>query len=167
LRAIERDDLPTLLAWRNQPALRRFFRERRELGTEDQRAWFEHTIVGPGQANTRMFAIVQRPHGELLGACGLCYIDWVDRSAELSLYIGAGYIDARLAPDAARVLLAHAFDDLALHKVWVEVYAYDTRKAELLGALGFVLEGTLRAHRFHEGAHHDCLLFGLLRAAWR
>jgi RimJ/RimL family protein N-acetyltransferase len=166
LRAIEREDLPQLLAWRNEPTLRRFFRERRELSMEDHTAWFQRTVAGPGRADTRMFAIEERSGGELVGACGLCYIDWVDATAELSLYIGRDsvYVDGLLAPDAARVLMAHAFVDLDLRRLWVEVYAYDTLKAQLLRALGFSLEGTLREHRFHAGARHDSLFFGLLRS---
>ncbi len=166
LRALARADLPRLLAWRNEPTLRRFFRERRELSMDDQLAWFERTIMGPGRSSTLMFAIEELAGGELVGACGLCYIEWVDRTAELSLYIGrdALYIDGTLAPDAARILITHAFRDLNLRRLWVEVYAFDTLKARLLGALGFSLEGTLREHRFHEGAHHDSLLFGLLRS---
>ena len=33
--------------------------------------------------------------GRLLGACGLCYIDFINRSADFSIYIGADdlYID--------------------------------------------------------------------------
>jgi RimJ/RimL family protein N-acetyltransferase len=166
LRAIAREDLPQLLAWRNEPTLRRFFRERRELGMDEHLAWFERAVIGPGRANTLMFAIEERTTGELVGACGLCYVQWVDRTAELSLYIGrdALYIDDTLAPDAARILMAHAFADLGLRRLWVEVYAYDTPKVRLFEALGFSPEGRLREHRFHEGVHHDSLLFGVLRS---
>lgn len=169
LRAIERAELPRLLVWRNEPALRRFFRERRELGMDDQTAWFEHTVVGPGRDTSRMFAIEERTTGELVGACGLCYVEWVDRTAELSLYIGRDslYIDDTLAPCAARVLMAHAFEDLGLRRLWVEVYAYDTAKIRLLEQLGFAVEGTLREHRFHEGVHHDSFMFGMLSPTHR
>jgi RimJ/RimL family protein N-acetyltransferase len=168
LRAIERGDLPTLLAWRNEPTLRRFFRERRELSMQDQLAWYERITAGPCRSDTLMFAIAELAGGELVGACGLCYIAWADRSAELSLYIGSNalYIDRTLAPDAALILIRQAFAELDLRRLWVEVYAYDTPKAQLLRALGFALEGRLREHRFHEGAHHDSLFFGLLRSEW-
>jgi len=36
LRAIEREDLPSLLSWRNDPELRRYFREYRELNFQQQ-----------------------------------------------------------------------------------------------------------------------------------
>jgi RimJ/RimL family protein N-acetyltransferase len=168
LRAIEREDLAQLRAWRNAPELRRFFRQRRELSSEDQVAWFEGVVVSQGgrSPHTLMFAICTRATGDLLGACGLCYIDWIDGTAELSVYIGQdlAYVDEALAPDACRILMTHAFEDLALRRLWVEVFAYDERKVKLLDALGFTREGRLRKHRFHAGAHHDSLLFGLLRA---
>ena len=40
LRAIEKDDLPILLQWRNQPEYRQFFREYRELNSVNQEKWF-------------------------------------------------------------------------------------------------------------------------------
>jgi RimJ/RimL family protein N-acetyltransferase len=167
LRAIERADLEQLRAWRNAPELRRFFRERRELASEDQVAWFERVVRnGSRSPDAIMFAIQSQATGALVGACGLCYIDWVDGTAEMSVYIGEGlaYVDDTLAPDACQILLRYAFDELDLHRLWVEVYAYDRRKVELLEAANFVQEGRLRRHRFHAGAHHDSLLFGLLRA---
>ena len=41
LRALEISDLEKLLEWRNQPEYRRFFREYRELNSENQKRWFE------------------------------------------------------------------------------------------------------------------------------
>ncbi len=166
LRAIERADLAQLLQWRNAPQLRRFFRERHELGTDDQLAWFEALGAQRGRPrDTLMFAIESLADGELLGACGLCRIDWISATAELSLYIGAGlaYVDEQLAPAATGILIAHAFDELDLNRLWVEVFAFDRAKAALVERLGFELEGTLREHRFHAGAHHDSLMYGLLR----
>jgi len=166
LRAPERDDLPQLLAWRNTPQLRRFFRERHELGSDDQLAWFERLAGQRGRPrDTVMLAIDRRDTGDLVGAGGLCYIDWISATAELSIYIGAelAYVDAELAPDACRLLIGHAFDDLNLRRLWTEVYSFDTGKSGLLEELGFAREGTLREHRFHDGSYHDSVLFGLLR----
>ena len=36
LRAIEEEDLPELLSWRNDPRMRRYFREYRELNMKDK-----------------------------------------------------------------------------------------------------------------------------------
>lgn len=164
LRAIEPDDLEPLRSWRNRPNLRRYFREHRELGSGDQQAWYERLVTSDHRF--AMFAIVGLDGDHLLGAAGLCYIDWVRRSAESSLYLGVDdlYVDDVLAPDALRVLVTYGFNDLGLHRVWTEVYDYDTRKAQLYENAGFTLEGRQRESHFSAGRWHDSLFFGLLAA---
>ena len=162
LRAIETHDLPQLLAWRNDPRLRRYFREVRKLNLTQQRQWFD-TKVNNDPA-TRMFAIVERARQRLLGACGLCYIDWVNRSADFSLYIGADdlYIDERFAPDAAVTMIGYAFDELGLHRLWSEIYAFDAPKQRFFESLGFSLDGRQRQTHWAEGAWHDSHFYSLL-----
>ena len=103
LRAIEESDLDQLLRWRNNPRLRKYFREYRELSDANQKLWYSDKIVK--DPNTLMFSIVDPGHDRLLGACGLCYIDWKNRNADFSLYIGADevYIDQKYALDAGKV----------------------------------------------------------------
>lgn len=162
LRAVERSDLPQLLEWRNQPNYRRFFREHRELNSDQQNQWFERIVLG--DPNTRMFSIVEKSSLKLLGAAGLCYINWVDRMADFSLYIGADnlYIDDIFAPDAAELLLKFAFNELNMHRVWSEIYAFDQPKQELFSNLGFSLDGRHRQTHWSEGCWHDSLFYGLL-----
>lgn len=162
LRAIEETDLAQLLAWRNRPELRRYFREYRELNSTQQRAWFDSRVNG--DAATRMFAIVDATSQRLLGACGLCTIDWVNRTADFSIYLGADerYIDDRLAPDAAITMIGVAFDELGLNRLWSEIYDFDLPKTVLFQRLGFTLDGRHRQTHWAEGAWHDSLYFSLL-----
>ena len=163
LRAIEPEDLDLLVTWRNTSTLRQYFREYRELTRRDQEAWYQRVTTDPG---TLMLAIVDRSaeQSPLVGATGLCYIDWVQRSAELSLYIGRDelYVDDRLAPDALAVLTNYAFEELALHRLWTEVYSFDDRKTRLYENFGFKLEGQHRDSHFARGRWHDSLYYSLL-----
>lgn len=86
LRSVEKNDLPILLEWRNQPEYRQFFREYRELNLENQNRWFDIKVME--DSSTIMFTIIDLQNGEILGACGLCYIDWINRNADFSIYIG-------------------------------------------------------------------------------
>jgi RimJ/RimL family protein N-acetyltransferase len=167
LRAIEREDLPQLLAWRNRPEFRRYFREHRELSREQQLNWFENTVLR--DASTRMFAIVDLADSRLLGACGLCYINWVDRNADFSIYIGDEhvYIDHHYAPDAAHVMIDYGFGELALHRLWAEIYDFDDAKKEFFERLGFTLDGRHRETHWSEGGWHDSLFFSLLAGDMR
>lgn len=128
LRAIEESDLSQLLLWRNQPNYRRFFREYRELSQTNQRNWFDSKVLN--DKSTEMFSIVDINTGELLGACGLCYIDWINRNADFSIYIGKDdlYIDERYAIEAARIMMKYGFEELNLHRLWSEIYSFDEAK---------------------------------------
>lgn len=161
LRAIEKEDLSQLLVWRNMPELRRYFREYRELNYSQQIAWFDQKVNN--DTSTRMFSIVDNQN-TLIGAAGLCYIDWINRTADFSIYIGVEglYIDKHFAPDAAKTMIKYAFEELGLNKLWTEIYSFDQSKAKFLPELGFQLEGKHRQTHWAENSWHDSLFFGLL-----
>lgn len=168
LRAIEKKDLPFLRDWRNKEDYRCFFREYREIGSENQIKWFENIVVG--DPNTIMFSIVDVCTGELLGCCGLCYINWVQKFADLSLYIGKDgvYIDDEgIACEACSLLFDYAFDELGLHKIWTEIYEFDDKKNELYRALAFEQDGLLRENYFHQGKWWNSRILSLLDYEWR
>jgi RimJ/RimL family protein N-acetyltransferase len=167
LRAIEKSDLEQLLAWRNRPEYRRYFREYRELGTDAQNFWFQN--IATNDPKTMMFAIEELNTGRLLGAAGLCYIDWINRNADFSLYIGADnlYIDSKYAPDAARTMITYAFGELCLHRLWSEIYDFDEPKKKLFSELEFTLDGRHKQTHWAEGKWCDSLFYGLLAPDWR
>lgn len=167
LRAIERDDLSQLLEWRNRPEYRRYFRESRELGTVNQNTWYENMVLN--DSRTIMFSIVELGNSRLLGACGLCYIDWVNGNADFSIYIGADnlYIDDKFAPDAARTMACYGFDELRMHRLWTEIYDFDVHKKRFLESMGFNQDGCHRQTHWAEGGWHDSLFYSLLRQEFR
>jgi RimJ/RimL family protein N-acetyltransferase len=162
LRAIEADDLQQLLVWRNQPDFRRYFREYRELSNTHQQQWYDSKVLN--DPSTRMFSIVDAGGGKLLGACGLCYIDWINQTADFSIYIGHDhlYIDEVYAVDAGIQLLKYGFEELGLHRIWCEIYDFDEAKKKFLPRLGFTLDGRHRQTHWAEGAWHDSLFYGVL-----
>lgn len=162
LRAIEDADLEPLRTWRNRPLMRRFFREHREISTTMQRRWFDTKVHN--DPATCMFAVCRKGDHQLLGAAGVCWIDWRARSGDFSLYLGADdlYIDDVYAPDAGRVLLAYAFKDLGLNRVWAEIYHTDAAKQALLPALGFQGEGRHRQTTWKDGRFVDSLFYSVL-----
>lgn len=162
LRAIEREDLPILLNWRNQPEYRRFFREFKEINSDSQKYWFETKVIS--DEHTRMFSIISLKNDELIGACGLCYIDWLNRCADFSIYIGKDnlYIDNYFAIDAAKVMMAYGFDELNLHRLWSEIYDIDEKKKTMFKVLGFEHEATHISTHWTGGNWVNSLYYRLL-----
>ncbi len=163
LRAIERSDLAQLLEWRNQPEFRKYFREYRELNADSQNRWFETKAMN--DSSIVMFAIVDLSDGELIGACGLCYIDWVNKSADFSIYIGKDnlYIDNKFAVDAAQVMMKYGFEELNLNRLWSEIYDIDKIKMKFFDILRFKLDGVHRQTHWTGGAWCNSLFYSFLK----
>lgn len=169
LRAIDEQDLAPMLAWRNNPKLRQYFREYRDLTVVDQARWFEGLS---GDDTRAMFAIWYE--GKMVGCCGLTAIDWKNRSAEVSLYIGEPmiadapvYIDTKVAPLALHDLMAKAYDAFNLHRTWCEVFDFDDKKKALLETAGFDLEGSLRDTHYFDGGFHGSFIYVHTEKEWR
>lgn len=162
LRAIEKKDLPLLMEWRNKPHLRKYFRETNEISTTNQEKWFE-SISNKNSIN-KMFAIVNLETDELMGACGLCYLDWVNRSADFSIYIGYDdiYIDDKYAIDTANLMIDYGFGVLNLHRLWAEIYSIDNPKKRFFDMLGFTLDGEFRQTYWYDNQWHNSLFYSLL-----
>lgn len=162
LRSIEEEDLAQLRVWRNNPNLRKFFRETDEISKVNQEKWFE--LINAKNSIHKMFAIVNIETNELMGACGLCYIDWINRSADFSIYLGYKdmYIDNIYAVEAANLMRNYGFDILNLHRLWAEIYSIDEMKKEFFATLNFKFDGMLRETYWFEGNWHNSLYYSLL-----
>jgi len=153
LRALEPEDLPQLRDWRNDEELRPTFREHRLLNMINQHDWLEHVSRS---YKVEMFGIEVEG---LVGVCGLCNINWVNRTAEISIYV-VGF--PGIAAQALDLLIDKAFKEFNLHRLWAEVYEFNTANIELFEGSGFQLEGMLHEHVFKQGKYHNCLMYGLV-----
>lgn len=159
-RAIEESDLPQLRDWRNDNQLRCNFREYRLLNMINQYNWLDHISKSH---DIEMFAIELSCNRELVGVCGLCNINWVNRTAQPSRYIAPGYQGEELMPEVIKLLRQKAFEEFNLHRLWTEVYSFRTERIALLEKYGYILEGKLRKHIFKQGQYYDSLIYGLLK----
>lgn len=162
LRALEKEDLPQLMKWRNNPNMRKFFRETDEINTINQEKWFNSVIAK--NSIHKMFAIVSLETNELMGACGLCYIDWINRSADFSIYLGYNdlYIDDIYAIESAEIMRDYAFSVLNLHRLWAEIYSIDDAKKIFFNTLNFKLDGEHRKTYWFDNKWHNSLFYSLL-----
>ena len=161
--AIESADLEQFRDWRNNPDTRKYFREFRELNMHHQKTWFTDKVMN--DPSTLMFAVRRTKDNQLLGCCGLAYINWVNRHAELSIYIGwkDEYIDKTgYAEESCNLLIKYGFEEISLNKIWTEIYEFDDRKTSLFSQLGFQKDGLLRQHYWHRGKWWNSIIYSLL-----
>ena len=172
LRQIEEEDLPQLRDWRNAAWLRPYVREYRLLNMVNQREWFEHISTS---RNVEMFGIVvtadEYPDNpaityertRLAGVCVLTSINWVNRTAEVSLYVVPSAQRQGAGTEVLKKLEEIAFSEFNLQRIWAEIYEFNEPSIELFERAGFQLEGTLRCHVFKLGIYFDSLMYGKLK----
>ena len=110
----------------------------------------------------RLWAIVDQD-GVNLGNAGIHKIYWPARNGRLGIVIGRTSSQGRgLGQEALKLLIAKAFMDLGLHKVWVVHYGTNERMRHILKKLSFSQEGVLRDEYFHSESFHDMVRQSLL-----
>ncbi len=159
---MERADLPTFVQWFNDPVIQRRLARVEPLSLAEEERWFEAL---QRSKNDVVYAIVV--DDALIGNCGLHRIEWRHRGAQLGIVIGDdAYRGRGLGGDAVRTLVEHAFTNLGLHRIELDVLADNESARRCYTRLGFVEEGVRRAARYVDGAFHDLIMMRVLRPEW-
>jgi len=158
LTQLEEEYLPLMRDWRNTEEIRFRTREYALLNMVNQKDWFEKVSR---DRNNEMFAITF--NNILVGVCGLCYIDWVGRTAEVSIYVGLHtYRKKGIGTQVLKLLKEKAFNEFNLHRIWAEIYETNTISIALFEKAGYEFEGRLKEHAFQDGEYRDALMYGLV-----
>jgi RimJ/RimL family protein N-acetyltransferase len=163
LRGVERDDLDRCHAWMADPELRKTLAQRLPLSLAREADWVERATRGqdPSEMN---FAICLGENGRHIGNCGLTAIDRDNRNANLGVFIGEPDCRGKgLGEDAVRTLCRFAFNELDLHKICLEAYAFNAGPIRTYERVGFRHEGLLREDAYRQGRRVDVVVMGLLR----
>ncbi len=164
LRPFDREDAPDLVRWLNDPDVRQHLTAFRPLSLTAEYGILESLAKAEDRV---MLGIVERASGALVGGCGLHDISWKERRSAFGIFIGEkSRWGHGLGREATRLLLDYAFGTLGLHRVELHVYAFNTRALRTYQALGFVHEGTLREHHFHDGRFMDTHSMAVLQPEW-
>lgn len=162
LSVIEKEDLLSLQNWRNNSFLKQFFREHSELSYTDQLNWYEKLK----DKNEYFFCIRLNSTNELIGVVGVNYVNWINRTCQLSIYIGKEnlYIDENgWAKEAVCLIESYAFETLHLNKIFCEVYEFDNKKLKLLTESNYSKEGELRKHIFKNGKYYNSVILSKIK----
>ena len=163
LRPVERDDLPNFVQWVNDADVLAYFGSYLPYNMVKEEAWFENMSKDEQSIN---FAIEYE--GRHVGACGFSNIDYRNQSAEVGLFIGDKTLwDKGLGQDTLRTMLDYGFDHLNFHRIYLRVFAENTRAVHAYEKVGFVHEGRLREAQWRHGRWQDTLVMSVLRREWK
>lgn len=156
-------NLPRYYSWMQSQVVTRynshglFVKGKKELD-----AWIENVETGKDNVT---FAIYYKQ--EWVGVCSLQAINWINRSAEIAIYVGETSAWGKgVATMAVRFLMEHAFLRLGVVRVWSGTAAKNTGMNRIFVKLGFTQEGIFRCGMFLNGAFEDINSYGILNTEW-
>lgn len=112
-------------------------------------------------------SIIDVASGDWVGEVVLNEFDAANLACSFRILLGRSETFGRgLGTEAARLVLAHAFETVGLNRVSLEVYAFNPRARRAYERLGFVHEGTLRQALLWDGAWVDAEVMSILASEW-
>jgi UDP-4-amino-4,6-dideoxy-N-acetyl-beta-L-altrosamine N-acetyltransferase len=162
LRAIEHDDLPKMVQWRNDPEIHQHFYEHEPLSLDAQKVWFEKHRT---RQDEKLWIIETADSHEALGTVGLVHIDWRNRKAEWGRFLiySKGHRKGGYGSEVESLILRYFFDHMNMNRLQCEVFADNAHVISLHQNFGFRQEGLFRQYVFKEGAYRDVVYLAMLR----
>lgn len=166
---LRREDIQALREFRN--AQMDVLRQKRPLTEEGQERWYTEVVLPMHAKAEPSFLLVSilDKEGLFLGYGGLTYIDWDHRRAEVSFLMDPKRVatPSLYREDFLNFLLflkTWSFDELGLHRLFGETYAFRDFHISVLEEAGFLREGHLKEHILdpkHPTHYVDCIVHGL------
>ncbi|MBX4174792.1 GNAT family N-acetyltransferase [Streptomyces geysiriensis] len=134
-----------------------------ELTPELLRSWYGSRSAQPDRLD---LAVTDPADGEVLGEVVLHA--WVpeERSCTFRTLIGARGRGRGIGTEATRLIVGYAFEELGLHRVQLDAYAFNDRALRVYEKVGFVREGVRREVELRDAVWVDEVLMAVLDHEW-
>lgn len=158
VRPFKLEDVSLKVEWINNPENNQYLHYDIPLSYDKTCNWFH------GKNNDVREDCVIEYKGIPVGLIGLLSIDKVSQKAEFYISMGdTGYKRKGIATAATRLVLKHAFHDLGLNKVYLNVDADNQEACGLYEKVGFVCEGYFKQDLMHRGRLVDRKRYAILK----
>ncbi|MFE9690399.1 GNAT family N-acetyltransferase [Micromonospora sp. NPDC005806] len=111
-------------------------------------------------------AVVDRESGECVGEVVLNESDPHNASCNFRTLIGPAGRGRGLGTEAVRLIVGYGFTQLGLHRISLEVFAFNPRARRVYEKAGFVAEGTLRQVLRDGDDWVDATVMSILAPEW-
>lgn len=105
--------------------------------------------------------------GDLVGELVLNEWDEVMNSCNFRVLMDPAFSNLGIGTRAMKLFIDYAFKDLGLHRIDLEVYAFNPRARRAYEKVGFVHEGTKRESFCFDGKWYDTYVYAMLDRDFR
>jgi diamine N-acetyltransferase len=165
LRPLEKEDLPLIRKWSNDPEVRQLTGEVTPTSMNGAESFHERVVSDP---NRIWFVIALKEDDRIIGETGLLRIFHPWRTTDLSIILGEkdawgkGY-----GSEATLLMLDYAFGYLGLHRVAIGVVGFNQRALRFYEKIGFKREGIQRDGYYFNHEFSDFVMMSILEDEYR
>lgn len=165
LRRPRPDDLAGVVRWYRDPEIARLTRyQTRQMTQSEVERFFQVRMLAQ---DALAYTIVEIPQWRQIGFTTFSSLDPDNGSVLFHITIGERDAWGRgLGTETTSLMLAHAFERLALHRVGLTVFSYNVRAIRAYEKAGFRIEGRLRDAIVRDGRYFDEIQMGVLASEW-
>jgi RimJ/RimL family protein N-acetyltransferase len=135
-------------------------------GPEEEKLLFDWYGSRNDQPDRLDLAVVDKATAECVGEAVLNEWDPGNESCNFRILIGPRGRDRGLGTEATRLIVGYGFEHLGLHRISLEVYAFNPRARRAYEKVGFRAEGVLRESLRYNGEWIDATLMSILAPEW-
>lgn len=162
LRPITIEDTDMVLKWRNAPHVVHNFIYRKPITREEHLSWLENKVE---TGNVIQFIICDKQTNQPLGSIYIQNIEEEHRKAEEGIFLGETEGFGRgIGSEAAKLVVAFAFDTLGLHKLTARVLSFNKASIRMHEKAGYVQESYLHDELYLDGKFEDLVFLGILNS---
>ncbi len=122
-------------------------------------SWYRSRKDAPDRIDLAIVALLT---SRCVGEAVLNDLDVENRSCNFRILIGPGARDRGLGTEATRLLVTHGFEVLGLHRIALEVYAFNPRAQRAYEKASFKVEGRRRESFRYGGDWVDSISMAML-----
>lgn len=167
LRPYRPEDAEIILQGANDPELRRYTGTQASFTLEMTQRYVAR-YLDPETDDRAGFIIAHPETLDALGEVVILNIDPDNRTASLRIgMFSTAHLDKGYGTEALRLMVDYGFRELKLHRIGLDVLAFNERAIKVYEKIGFKQEGMLRDTLFYEGAYHSEIIMSILEHEWQ
>jgi RimJ/RimL family protein N-acetyltransferase len=158
LRSLEKEDLPLVLEWINNPEFYGTYNPLQQMSRTDLEKKFENL---PAEEKT---FVIERKDGSEVGGIShyLAGNQWEIGFTMVPTERRKGY-----CTEAAMIMVDYLFLSRDMVRIQAHTDVRNTASQKVLARAGFTREGIIRKHAFIRGEWRDWALYSVLREEWK
>jgi RimJ/RimL family protein N-acetyltransferase len=165
LRPFSKGDLRHVQKWSEDPEMRKLTGEVAPMTRAEAEKWYRRARADKDRI---WFAIVLKEGDRVIGETGLLRMFKAWRCTDMTVIIGEKEMWGRgYGTEAGRLLLDHAFGELAFHRVSMGAVGFNERATRFWKGLGFREEGIQRDGYYCDGKFSEFVMMSILEDEYR